>query len=160
MTNFEDIIDPEDNADILLEASGKQIKEEVTILSLLVGTKIKVRYLPASAASNFQYDDGQQIHADSNPKFKYKKNMGELIRKINDLCLKNIKIIDDLSFPDHVFQRGEVRFSHIAPGEWTRLRELCFPGAQFDTPDSEDPDNVPDRKNSKGLRKDATPVSE
>jgi hypothetical protein len=162
---FDEIIDPEDNSDILMEATGRKIEEETIILPLMVKNadgnplKIKVRLLPASAASSFEFDDGTPIRDEKNPKFKYKKTLGELLKKINSLCLKNIKIIDDLSFPDHTFQKGEIRFTHIGPGEWARLRELCFPGADFDTPDSETKDNAPVRKSGKGVRKDTTEPS-
>jgi hypothetical protein len=121
--------------------------------------QVKVRYLPASAATNLEFDDNSPIRNEQNPKFKYKKTMTEILNKTNKLCLRNIKIIDDLSFPDHVYQKGEIRFSHLAPGEWTRLREMCFPGGNFDTPDGETEDNAPIRKSSKGVRKDSPPVS-
>jgi len=165
MSNIEnDVIDPEDQAELLMEITGKKISEEVTILNLLPksdkgsGYRVKVRYLPANAASNMQFDDGSPIKQEKNPKFKYKKTMSEFLKKLNELCLKNIKLIDDLSFPDHEFQKGEIRFSHLAPGEWTRLRDLCFPGADFDTPDSEIEDNAPIRKSGKGVRKEPAPV--
>lgn len=155
-----DIIDPEDNYQALLEATRETIREEVTILQLMVGRGgnnrkigVKVRYMPASAASNFEFDDGEPIRQDDRPKFRYKKTIGELLKKINDLCLRNIKIVDDLSFPNHEYKKGEIRFSHIAPGEWTRLRNLCFPGASFDTPDSEladDADSGEDRQGVSG----------
>ncbi|MCK9569715.1 hypothetical protein M0R72_12300 [Candidatus Pacearchaeota archaeon] len=165
MSKTEMVIDPEEQADLLMEITGKKIEPEVTIITLMVkdasgdNMKMKVRYLPANAASNLQFDDGTPIRNEQNPKFKYKKTMSEILKKINGLCLLNIKIIDDLSFPDHEFQKGEVRFSHLAPGEWTRLRDLCFPGANFDTPDGEIEDNAPVRKSGKGVRKDAPPAS-
>jgi hypothetical protein len=148
-----------------MEITGKKIQTDTTILTLMVPGNtakrvgLKVRYLPANAASNLQFDDGTSIRNEQNPKFKYKKTMSEILKKINGLCLLNIKIIDDLSFPDHEFQKGEVRFSHLAPGEWTRLRDLCFPGANFDTPDGAIEDNAPVRKSGKGIRKDAAPAS-
>ena len=40
------IIDPDENIAALSEAMGEDIKEEVTILQLLNGYKVKVRYLP------------------------------------------------------------------------------------------------------------------
>lgn len=165
MTNDLEIIDPEDQAELLMEITGKQIQSDVTILALMVPGNtekkvgLKVRYLPANAATNLQFDDGSPIRNEQNPKFKYKKTMSEVLKKINGLCLQNIQIIDDLSFPDHVYQKGEIRFSHLAPGEWTRLRDLCFPGANFDTPDGEIEDNAPVRKSGKGVRKDASAIS-
>ncbi len=165
MANDLEIIDPEDQAELLMEITGKKIQPDVTILTLMVPGNtekkvgLKVRYLPANAATNLQYDDNLPIRNEQHPKFKYKKAVGDVLKKINELCLLNIKLIDDLSFPDHVYQKGEIRFSHLAPGEWTRLRDLCFPGANFDTPDGEIEDNAPSRARGKGVRKDAPPVS-
>ena len=157
--NFDaEIIDPEEMGDALLAAQGKAVAEDVTILTLMASNdagnpiRVKVRYKPASSAHSFEADDGMSMRSDNNPKFKYKKTIGELISKMNRLCLKNIQIVDDLSFPSHEFQRGEIRLTLIAPGEFSRLRELCFPGANFDTPDSEVQENVSGRKGGKGLR--------
>jgi hypothetical protein len=166
MVNTElEIIDPEEQAELLMEITGKKIESDTTILTLMVpgnskqNVGVKVRYLPASAATNMQFDDGSPIRNETNPKFRYKKTIGEVLKKINSLCLLNIQIVDDLSFPDHVYQKGEIRFSHLAPGEWTRLRDLCFPGANFDTPDSETEDNAPVRKSGKGVRKEPAATS-
>jgi hypothetical protein len=150
--NF-DIIDPETMADALAEAQGKPIEQGVTILELLNKTRIKVRYMPQSVASSFDYDDGTPIQRQvRKPKFDYRKWSKETFPKMNALALLNIQIVDDVAKPDEILPKNGVRLSLISIGEFKRLNKLCFPGAGEDTSDSEDEADVTDRPRGKGLR--------
>ena len=149
--NFDDVIDPDENIAALQEAMGQPVAEEVMILSLLNGRRVKVRYLPQSIASSLEFDDGTPIQVQTRkPKFNFRKWAKEIIPKLNALALRNIEIVNDLDGTCTMSPRA-VRLSLISPGEFRRLNQLCFPGASEDW-DSSDEDNVPDRKNGKGLR--------
>lgn len=150
--NFDsEIIDPDENIAALQEAMGQPVAEEVMILSLLNGRRVKVRYLPQSIASSLEFDDGTPIQVQTRkPKFNFRKWAKEVIPKLNALALRNIEIVNDLDGTCTMSPRA-VRLSLISPGEFRRLNQLCFPGASEDW-DSEDQDHVPDRKNGKGLR--------
>jgi hypothetical protein len=155
MSDFEDkdIIDPETMADALAEAQGKQISEITTILELLNKVRIRVRILPQSVASSFDYDDGTPIRKpDRKPKFDYRKWSKDTFPKMNSLALKNIQIVDDVAKPDEPIPKNGIRLSLISIGEFKRLNQLCFPGAGEDSSNSEDETDVTDRPRSKGLR--------
>ena len=158
--NFDDVIDPDENIAALQEAMGQPVAEEVMILSLLNGRRVKVRYLPQSIASSLEFDDGTPIQVQTRkPKFNFRKWAKEVIPKLNGLALRNIEIVNDLDGTCTMSPRA-VRLSLISPGEFRRLNQLCFPGASEDW-DSSDEDNVPDRKNGKGLRSwQPTPTGE
>jgi hypothetical protein len=149
------VIDPEENAEALAEAMGKPIQQVITILELLNGAKIKVRIIPQSVASSFDYDDGRPIQKQvRKPKFDYRKWAKDTLPKMNDLALQNIQIIDDLSDPNTPLPKGGVRLSLISLGEFRRLNKLCFPGAVEieEDEDSQNENNVTDRARSKGIR--------
>lgn len=159
----EGIIDPEMNAEILADAMGQEIKEEVTILELLTkdstgrNHRVKVRYMPQSIASSLQYDDGMRMAAANSrqarkPTFDFRKWAKERIPKMNDLALRNIRIVNDLDGATYIPQRGDILLSRISSGEFFRLESLCFPGASDDTADSGSENNVSGRKGGKGLR--------
>jgi len=92
------------------------------------------------------------------PKFDYKKWVRDTLPKLNSLALKNVQIVNDVDGKTDIPKNG-IRLSLISTGEFRRLQELCFPGAVFNSPDSEYEDLPHDRKNRKGIRKDATPAS-
>jgi hypothetical protein len=153
----EDIIDPDLNLEALNEAMGIPVQEETMVLELLNHKKIKVRYLPQSIAASLEYDDGQPMTPPGSklarkPKFDYRKWARERLPKMNDLALKNIRIVDDTSGQEPQKGSHDVRLSLISSGEFFRLEGLCFPGASEDLPDSEVKDVVPHRKGGKGLR--------
>ncbi len=149
--NFDDVIDPDENIAALQEAMGQPVAEEVMILSLLNGRRVKVRYLPQSIASSLEFDDGTPIQVQTRkPKFNFRKWAKEVIPKLNALALRNNESVNDMDGTCTRSPRA-VRLSLISPGEFRRLNQLCFPGASEDW-DSSDEDNVPDRKNGKGLR--------
>jgi hypothetical protein len=156
-SDFDDnIINPATNPDALLGIHDLKIEEEDLTLTLMVkrnGKPIQVyiRYLPCDAAHNFELDDGRRMHPDEKV-FHFKRTFDELLDKMNGYCLKNVKIINDLAYPKHTYKGNEIKFSHIAPGEYTRLREKCFPGASDSTADSPIQADVPSGKGRKGLR--------
>lgn len=152
-SNFDTkIIDPDENIAALSEAMGENIKEEVTILQLLNGYKVKVRYLPQSIGASLEYDDGTPVQvAQRKPKFNFRRWARDVLPKMNDLALKNIRIVNDLDGSVSLEPR-DVRLSLISPGEFRRLNQLCFPGAIEDLADSEDEDNAARSSRRKGLR--------
>ena len=158
--NFDDVIDPDENIAALQEAMGLPVEEEVMILSLLNGRRVKVRYLPQSIASSLEFDDGTPIQVQTRkPKFNFRKWAKEIIPKLNGLALLNIEVVNDLDGACAMSPRA-VRLSLISPGEFRRLNQLCFPGASEDW-DSSDEDHVPNRKGGKGLRSwQPTPTGE
>ena len=139
---------------------SQPVREEVTILNLINDSRVKVRYLPQSIASSLEFDDGTPITPPGTrkPKFDFKKWVREILPKLNGLALKNVQIVNDLDGKTDMPKNG-IRLSLISPGEFRRLQELCFPGASDDSPDSEYEDLPHDRKNRKGIRKDAAPAS-
>ena len=160
--DFDDVIDPDENAQALAEAMGVDVQEEVTILELLTkdstgrNHRVKVRYLPQSIASSLDYDDGTPMTPPGSrqarkPKFDFAKWAKERIPKLNALALRNIQIKNDLA-GEQATERGDILLSKISSGEFFRLEGLCFPGASEDAPDSEQQNNVPRGKNSKGIR--------
>lgn len=161
--NFNGVIDPEESAELLAEAMGQEISEEVTILELLTkdstgrNHRVKVRYMPQSIASSLQYDDGTPITPANSrqarkPKFDFKKWAKERIPKMNDLALRNIRIVNDQDGADYTPHKGDILLSKISAGEFFRLESLCFPGASEDAPDSGSEDSLSGRKGGKGLR--------
>jgi hypothetical protein len=153
MSNFDDVIDPELNIDALAEALATPIPEGVTILALLNGAKVKVRYLPQSIATSLEFDDGTPIQINKRkPTFNYKKFFKDILPKMNALALKNIRLYDDLSGAV-ADGKNWIPLSLISPGEYSRLRDLCFPGADDDSDDSENQDNAASRKSGKGVRR-------
>lgn len=159
MNPNEEIIDPELMSDALMEAMGEPVREEVTILQLLNGHKIKVRYLPQSIGTSLEYDHGTPTTPPGTRKIKfdYRKWVKDTVQKMNDLALKNVQIVNDITLDGKVDQnivlrKGEIRMSLIGPGEFSQLRELCFPGADSDAPDSEVQPDEARRKSGKGVR--------
>lgn len=152
-SNFDsEIIDPDQNIAALSEAMGEDIKEEVTILQLLNGYKVKVRYLPQSIGASLEYDDGTPVNvATRKPKFNFKRWARETLPKMNDLALRNIRIVNDLD-RSVALEPRDVRLSLISPGEFRRLNQLCFPGAIEDLADSDNEDSVSHSPRRKGLR--------
>lgn len=157
---FDEIIDPDENIEALAEAMGQAVQEEVTILSLLNGRRVKVRYLPQSIGSSLEFDDGTPIAPGTRkPKFQFRKWAKEVIPKLNGLALKNVQIVNDLDGKAEMPKNG-IRLSLISPGEFRRLQDLCFPGTSDDSPDSENEDLSNDRPNRKRVRQNASPASE
>lgn len=151
MSNFNEPIDPDENIDALAEALSTPIQEEVTILTLLNGAKVKVRYLPQSIATSLEFDNGTPVQINKRkPTFNYKKFFADILPKMNALALRNIKIYDDLSGAESE-GKNWIPLSLIGPGDFGRLRDLCFPGND-DSEDSSDQDNAARGKGRKGLR--------
>lgn len=161
--NYENVIDPEESEGLLAEAMSREIQEEITILELLVKdstgrpVRVKVRYMPQSIASSLQYDDGTPITPANSrqarkPKFDFHKWAKERIPKMNDLALRNIRIVNDLDGAAYTPQKGDILLSKISSGEFFRLEGLCFPGASEDAPDSGSEDSISRGKGGKGLR--------
>ena len=159
---FDDVIDPELNAEALAEAQGKGIQEETTILELLAKNdygnpvRVKVRYRPQSMADELEYQNGKPTPRPTppgtrRPKFDFKKWAKDNLPQLNDLALKNIQIVNDLDGSVEVGPR-DIKLSLIASAEFRKLYGLCFPGASVDTDDSEDSDNAVGRKKRKGIR--------
>lgn len=152
--DFDEIIDPDENIEALAEAMGQPVREEVTILSLINGARVKVRYMPQSIASSLEFDDGTPITPGTRkPKFNFQKWAREVLPKLNGLALRNVQIVNDLDGKAEIPKNG-IRLSLISPGEFRRLQELCFPGASDDSPDGEAQDYAADRPKRKGVRKD------
>lgn len=166
MTDFDEVIDPELMEEALAEAMGIQIQDEVLIppLQLLIKNrgsdspiKVKVRYRPVSWGQSLAYDHGDTIPRDTRrPKYDYFKTTDELLEKMNSLALRNIKIINDIGkdgepIKDLQVGKGEIKISLIGPGEFSRLRDACFPARAEDT-DSEDSGSKTRSKGSKGHR--------
>lgn len=153
---FDDVIDPEVAAEALLEAQGKGIQEEVTVLELLAKqpsgspVKVKVRYVPQSMGSALEFEDGTPIKNERNPKFKASTWNKNILKKLNTLALKNIQIVNDLDGKEP--GPREIRLSLISEAEFKRLYGLCFPGASDGSDDSEIEDNAYGGKKRKGLR--------
>lgn len=153
MSNYDEVIDPESNIEALLEALNKPIAEETTILKLLNKAKIKVVYLPQSIATSLEFDHGTPVQINKRkPKFDYKKFFEDILPKMNALALKNIQIFDDLS-GEKSEGTNWIPLSLIGPGEFSRLRDLCFPGSEDDSADSENQDNANRGKAGKGIRR-------
>jgi hypothetical protein len=160
----ENVIDPEQMAEALMEAMGQSATEESTVLSLTVKKngeplKVRVRYLPIGAGGMLGYDHGTPLTPPGTRvvKYDFKKWFKENVQKMNDLSLKNIQIINDLDKngepdPSIRVESGEVKFSLIPWGEYARLRDLCFPGAEIVSPDSEVQSNENRGKGGKGVR--------
>jgi hypothetical protein len=160
----ENVIDPEQMAEALMEAMGQSATEESTVLSLTVKKngepiKVKVRYLPIGAGAMLGYDHGTPLTPAGTrvQKYDFKKWFKENVQKMNDLSLKNVQIINDMDKngdPDMAVLAGvgEVKFSLIPWGEYARLRDLCFPGAEIVSPDSEVRPNEGRGKSGKGVR--------
>ena len=158
MSNIDEVIDPDLNLEALAEAQGREIKEETTILSLLIKNdygnpiKIKVRYMPQSIASSLEYDDGTPIKKGvRKPVFEFSKWAKNVLPKLNGLALKNIQIVNDRDGRE--LAPGEVKISLIGEGEFKRLYGLCFPGADDGSTDSEDEDTENSGKVGKGVRR-------
>lgn len=160
--DFDGVIDPEENAEALAEAMGMEISQEVTILELLTkgctgrNHRVKVRYVPVSIASALDFDDGIPMQSPNSrqarkPKFDFKRWSRERIPKMNELALRNIRIVNDL-VGEEATEKGDILLSKISSGEFFRLESLCFPGASEDAPDSEQQNTVSRRKGGKGLR--------
>lgn len=155
--DFDDVIDPELNADALAEAQGKGIAEETTILELLAKNdygnpiRVKVRYLPQSIASSLEFEDGTPIKkGERKPVFKFSRWAKNILPKMNALALKNIQIVNDLDGAEP--GPRDIKISLIGEGEFKKLHALCFPGASDDSTDSEDEDNANGGKKRKGIR--------
>lgn len=150
--SFDDIIDPDANIEALAEAMNEPVREEATILTLLNGRKIKVRYMPTGIGRSLEFDHGTPVSTNTRkPKFDFYKWAKEVLPKLNELALKNIRIVNDINKPDLVLEKGDVRLSLIGSGEFRRLQDLCFPGTS-DTEDLPDEDSAPAGKSGKGLR--------
>ncbi len=153
MEEFDDIIDPEiDQA--LDEINRTPVEEQVTILELLNGKRLKIRYKPRSMGHLMEATNGVSTKQIQNPKFRYDKWAREVLPKLNSGLL-NVKIVDDLSGKQP--GKGELRFSLIGSGEYKRLFALIFPGYTFDPEDSRDEDNADNRPSGKGIRRVAAP---
>lgn len=144
-------VDP-DNLDALMEAMQTPVKEQKTKLELLNGFVIDpVIYIPQSLGASLEFDNGTPVSTNTRkPKFEYRKWAKEVLPKINELALQNIKIVDDIG-KEITIGKGEVRLSLIGPGEFRKLQDLCFPGTS-DTEDFTDEDSAPPRKSGKGAR--------
>ena len=147
------IIDPEiENA--LDEVNRTPIEEQVTILNLMNGMRVKIRYKPRSMGHLMEATNGVSQKVVHNPKFRYEKWAKEVLPKLNSGLL-NVRVVDDLS--GKVPGKGELRFSLIDSGEYKRLYGLVFPGYAFDpSEDSGNEDNADSRKVGKGVRRVAT----
>lgn len=166
MSFDEDVIDPESMEEALAEAMGQEIQDEVLILPLLVKNKgsdspvkIKIRYRPVSIGRSLAHDHGDPIAKDvRRPKYDYFKTTDELLEKMNSLALRNIKIVNDIGkdgepIKEFSISKGELRISMIGPGEFSRLRDACFPPKSDELPDSEDESGKNGRKGGKGMRR-------
>lgn len=154
--DFENVIDPEIE-DALDEVNRTPIEEQVTILELLNGKRVKIRYKPRSMGHLMEATNGVSTKTVQNPKFRYEKWAKEVLPKLNSGLL-NLKIIDDLSGKQP--GKGELRFSLIDSGEYKRLFSLVFPGYQYDPSEVDrDEDRPGDRKAGKGVRRVAAPES-
>lgn len=144
-------VDPE-NLDALMEAMQTPVKEQKTKLELLNGFVIDpVIYIPQSLGASLEFDNGTPVSTNTRkPKFEYRKWAKEVLPKINELALQNIKIVDDIG-KEITIGKGEVRLSLIGPGEFRKLQDLCFPGTS-DTEDFPDEDCAPPRESGKGAR--------
>ena len=150
--SYDDVIDPDTNLEALNEAMGIEVEQGVTILQLLNGRKVKVRYVPQSIGSSLEYDHGTPINTNTRkPKFDFYKWVKEVLPKMNDLALKNIQIVNDIGKADIEMPRNGVRLSLLSSGEFKRLQDLCFPGATDDAPDSDEPDRPKAGKGGKGV---------
>lgn len=153
MTNFDEVIDPEDNIEALMNALKTPIAEKETNLALLNGYKILVKYIPQSVATALEFDHGTPINVNKrNPKFNYKKFFDDILPKMNALALQNVQIYNDRA-GDKSEGTNWIPLSLISPGEFSRLRDACFPGADDDSTDSENQDNASRRKVGKGIRR-------
>lgn len=153
--DFENVIDPEID-DALDEVNRTPIEEQVTILELLNGKRVKIRYKPRSMGHLMEATNGVSTKQVQNPKFRYEKWAKEVLPKLNSGLL-NLKIIDDLSGKQP--GKGELRFSLIDSGEYKRLFSLVFPGYQYDPEVDRDEDSADHRKAGKGVRRVAAPES-
>jgi hypothetical protein len=152
MSEENDIIDPEENIDALAEALAQPIRQKVMILTLLNDTRVKVRYLPQSIATSLEFDNNTPLSAGKRkPTFNYKKFFKDILPKMNQLALRSIQIYDDLS-GEKSEGKNWIPLSLISPGEFSKLRDLCFPGADESASDSEHEDHVSDRPRGKGVR--------
>jgi hypothetical protein len=160
--SYDEVIDPDIAIEALQEAMGIEVEQGVTILQLLNGRKVKVRYVPQSIGSSLEYDHGTPINTNTRkPKFDFYKWVKEVLPKMNDLALKNIQIVNDIGKADIEMPRNGVRLSLLSSGEFKRLRDLCFPGATDDAPDSDEPDRPKAGKGGKGIQRgQSDPISE
>ena len=157
MSNIDEVIDPDLNLEALAEAQKKDIKEETTILELLIKNdygnpiKIKVRYMPQSIASSLEYDDGTPIKKTARkPVFEFSKWAKSVLPRLNALALKNVQIVNDRDNGE--LGPRDIKLSLISEGEFKRIVGLCFPGAGDGSTDSEDEDSENSGKAGKGVR--------
>lgn len=168
MSYDEDVIDPESMEDALAEAMGQTVQDEVLIppLQLLIKNKgsaspikVKVIYRPVSLGESLAYDHGDPIPQNvRRPKYDYFKSTDETLDKMNAKALKNIRIVNDIGkdgepIKDYPLSKGDIRISLIGPGEFTRLRDACFPPKSDELPDNEDESGKTGRKGCKGMRR-------
>lgn len=158
------IIDPEQMADALMEAMGQTPDVKSTLLSLTIernGSPIKVliKYKPKGAGAILGYDQGTPITPPGTrvQKYDFGKWFKENVEKMNDISIQNAEIINDMDKkgePDPTIKAGpgQIKFSLIPWGEFVRLRDLCFPGADIVTPDGEIESNENRGKGRKGNR--------
>lgn len=130
----DDVIDPELNEQALEEAIKTEVSQGVTVLELLNGKKIKIRYKPQSIATMMEAANGTPTRRKSND-FRYKDWAKEVLKKLNSALL-NVKIVDDIGGDRP--GKGEIPLSLIPAGEYYRLYEACFPGYADDPKDSRD----------------------
>ena len=69
--SYDEVIDPDIAIEALQEAMGIEVEQGVTVLQLLNGKKVKVRYVPQSIGSSLEYDHGTPINTNTRkPKFE------------------------------------------------------------------------------------------
>ena len=152
---FDDVIDPELMEAALDEAMNKPVEDCVTILELLNGAKIKLRYRPKGIAHMMEAAQGTPTRQKSS-RFDYARWSKEVLPKLNSAIL-NTQIVDDLG--GKPIEKGKIRFSLIPAGEYYRLYDACFPGYSDDPKDSRDKDNANSGKTGKGVRRVASSES-
>ena len=141
-----DVIDPEIEG-ALDEAIKTPVSDGVTILQLVNGKKLKIRYKPQGIGQMMQAVNGTPTKRKSND-FRYDLWAKEVLSRLN-MALLNVQIVDDLSGKRP--GKGEIPLSLIPSGEYYRIFELCFPGYADDPKDSGNEYSPVNRKAGKGV---------
>ena len=146
-----DVIDPEIEG-ALDEAIKTPVSDGVTILQLVNGKKLKIRYKPQGIGQMMQAVNGTPTKRKSND-FRYDLWAKEVLSRLN-MALLNVQIVDDLSGKRP--GKGDVPLSLIPSGEYYRLFEACFPGYADDPKDIRDELGASNRKAGKGVPRGAS----
>lgn len=164
----DDIIDPELMQDVLATAMGQPIEDLILDppLELLVklpgaanNVKVKVRYQPQSYGRSLAFDHGDPmpVPGTRRQKYDYFRTTDELLEKMNSLALKNIRVVNDIGKDgnparDFAVSPGDIKISLIGPGEFSRLRDACFPPRSEEQTSGEDSGGKARSKGGKGVR--------